>query len=97
MAIVDRVFSKNIALTDTTNGHKITSVTIDADTPDNLRFKYLKLVTISTGTIEIKFGLTGDWVAMTAGESFLDLRFNEIWLKPSAANNVDLVVALVAK
>lgn len=93
----DRVVSKNIVLTDTTNGHKLTSIIVAPTLNDDLRFKYFKLAVISTGTIQIKFGLTDAWVSMVAGEVFTDLRFNEIWLKPSTANNVDIVASFVAK
>ena len=92
-----QTYSKQIELTDTTDGHKIDYSTFGETT--YMSFKYFRIHSVSTGTLSFKFGTTDDWIDIDAAEYpviFNDsIRFNEIYLKPSTTLNVNLVAFLV--
>jgi hypothetical protein len=92
-----QTISKTIELTDTTNGHKIDYSNFGFT--NYMSFKYFRIHSVSTGSIEIKFGNNDDWIPIGAAEYpviFNDsIRFNEICIKPSETLTVRLVAFLV--
>jgi hypothetical protein len=94
---VAQTYSKQIELSDTTNGHKINYESFGLSIYK--AFKYFRIHSVSTGTISIKFGINDDWIDIDGTEYpviFNDsIRFDEIWIKPSGTLNVNLVVFLI--
>jgi hypothetical protein len=91
-------YSKTIALTDTTDGHKfvpsdfIPASRVNADSAYVIECLIIKA--ISTGTITMKINDDDDWVPLAAENSLggENLKMTQFWLKPSASNTVSLII-----
>ncbi len=90
-----QTYSKQIALTDTSDGHQIIPSTFDSDTDKNA-FKYFNIMGVDTGSVSVKFGTNDDFIDIpTLPIVFENVAFNEIWIKPSTSLTIDLIVFLV--
>lgn len=92
-----QTFSKQIELTDTTDGHKINYSNFGYTSYKS--FRYFRINSISTGTISIKFGENDDWISIAGTEYPVifsnTIAFDEIWIKPSETLDVNLIAFLV--
>ncbi len=88
-------FSKQLSLTDTTNGHLIYYADFSL-TDENAVFKFLQIVRVSTVTMSIKFSLNDDWILIPSYPyTFDSIRFEAIWMKPSISLTVDLISSFI--